>query len=219
MNEIVRLLIFRLSAEEFAALTGKHLLFGLAATWIVGIGRWWDDPTATMLQRTGIGSVAYVVVLSVLLWLVVKPLNPRNWSYPKVLTFVSMTAPPAVLYAIPVEKFLPLEAAAQLNLVFLLIVSTWRVALLGVFLHRHAGLSPGRVTVAVLLPLTGIVVGLTYLNLMRGVIAIMGGLRNKTVNYVADNVVAFLGFASHLTILPLLIVYLVLVVLSRRPHG
>ena len=71
--------------------------------------------------------------------LIVAPLRPRNWSFVGVLIFVTLTSLPALLYAIPVEKFMSLETAQTANVIFLAIVASWRVALLIVFLKRAAG--------------------------------------------------------------------------------
>jgi hypothetical protein len=135
-----RLLSFRLTGAEFGGFNYRHLLFGLLCTWLVGIGRWWDDGGARLLQHAGAGSVIYIFILALLLWLVVLPLKPHGWKYVHVLTFVSLTAPPALLYAIPVERLFTIRTARSLNVWFLAIVATWRVALLFVYLKRHARL-------------------------------------------------------------------------------
>src|SRR5215210_4198944 len=76
-----RLLAFRATREELINLTGKHLVLGLFCTWIVGIGRYWDNPRVNFLQHLGVGSVVYVFILSLFLWLIVWPLKPKDWSY------------------------------------------------------------------------------------------------------------------------------------------
>lgn len=105
------------------------------------MGRYWDDPGAGILQHLGAGSVVYVFCLSFVLWVVVYPLRPKNWSYFHILTFISLVSPPAMLYAIPVEQFMSLAKASELNMWFLLMVATWRVALLLFFLARFAAMS------------------------------------------------------------------------------
>src|SRR5512132_3790754 len=105
----IRLLTLRTTREELVRFTSKHLAFGLLCTWIVGVGRYWDNPRVQLLQHLGIGSIAYVFILSLFLWLIVWPLRPRNWSYFRVLVFVSLVSPPAILYALPVEKFYSLD--------------------------------------------------------------------------------------------------------------
>lgn len=72
---------------------------GLAATWVVGMGRYWDDPRAVLLQHLGLGSIAYVFVMALLLWLVIWPLGAARWSYKRVLTFVALVAPLGLLNA------------------------------------------------------------------------------------------------------------------------
>lgn len=47
LGTALRVLTFRASAEELHAEGRRHLAPGVAATWIVGIGRAWDDPTAS----------------------------------------------------------------------------------------------------------------------------------------------------------------------------
>ena len=184
-------------------------MLGLFATWIVGMGRWWDDPEAHLLQHLGLGSVLYVLVLAFLLWLLIKPLGPKDWSYQGVLTFVALTSPPAILYAIPVERFLDLDAARQVNVWFLAFVAAWRVGLLAFYLRRLAQLPWYGVVVATLLPLTVIVSVLTALNLERAVFDVMSGLRAEgTAGDQAYGVLIALTLFSTILVGPLLLVYL-----------
>lgn len=174
----LRLLTFRASDEDYQSLTTKHLFAGLTACWLVGIGRYWDDPRATLLQHTGIGSVIYVFVLTAVLWLIVKPVAPDLFSYLGILTFIALTAPPAALYAIPVEKWMTLEAANQMNLRFLGIVALWRVALWMHYLRRLGQLRGWMVLSAAIMPLAIIFIALASLNLQHVVFNIMGGIRD-----------------------------------------
>lgn len=208
-----RLLAFRLSRQGFLDLRRGHFFLGLATTWIVGIGRYWDDQGAKLLQHLGLGSVIYVFVLSTFIWLVIWPLRPTEWSYRKVLIFVSLTSGPAILYAIPVERFFDLETARSLNAWFLATVATWRVALLIFFLRRYAQLGVFQIVVAAILPLTLIVTALTVLNLERAVFEIMGGLREGggTANDKAYAVLFTLTYFSVILFIPLLICYIALV--------
>lgn len=211
-----RLLTFRLTGEEFARFNHRHLLFGLLCTWLVGIGRWWDDAGANSLQHAGAGSVIYVFILAALLWLVVLPLKPHGWKYVHVLTFVSLTAPPALLYAIPVEKMSTLEVARMWNGWFLLVVAAWRVMLLGYYLNVHARLRPFAILVAALLPITAIVVTLTVLNLERAAFATMGGFRGEpTAHDSAYTILTLLTVLSVLLLIPLLICYISLIVRAQ----
>jgi hypothetical protein len=69
LRTALRLLCFRISREELLGLDRRHLTFGLVCTWLVGMGRYWDDPGARMVQHLGLGSVIYTGVLSIFLWL------------------------------------------------------------------------------------------------------------------------------------------------------
>lgn len=215
ITDTFRLLTFKITQGEVLSFTKGHLIFGLVCTWLVGIGRYWDDPGANLLQHLGVGSVIYVFILSLLLCLVVFPLRPKNWSYFHVLTFVSLVAPPAILYAIPVERFSSIETASGLNAWFLFIVATWRVALLLFFLRRFAALSGIAVITAALLPVTAIVCGLVMLNLERAVFDVMGGLRESTAGDSAYGVLIMISTLSVLLFPFTVISYLILIYLAR----
>jgi hypothetical protein len=176
LREELRFLAFRPVGPALVEHRGPFLAFGLACTWLAGVGRYWDNPRASTFQHLGLGSLVYAFVLAAILWLIVKPLKPRSWTYANVLLFVTLTSPPAILYAIPVERFLALDVAARVNVWFLAVVACWRVALLFAFLRRTAGLRIFEVAVAALLPLTAIVAVLALLNLEHVVFDIMAGL-------------------------------------------
>jgi hypothetical protein len=173
----VRLLTFRARLEDYESLGSRQLIMGLIVCWIVGMGRYWDDPRAVLLQKAGVGSVVYVFALAALLWLTVKPLNPKRFSYVGILTFVTMTSPPAMLYAIPVEKWMSLEAANDVNLKFLSIVALWRLGLWIHYLRRYALFTGFRTFVTATLPLAFIFMALVEMNLHHVVFNIMGGIR------------------------------------------
>lgn len=216
-KDLFGLLTFRLGRDGFDRFGRYHLILGLFFTWLVGMGRWWDDPGANILQHLGIGSLIYVFVLSFVLLIVVSPLATREWSYRHILTLVTMTSPPAMLYAIPVERFMSLAAARDINVWFLGVVAIWRVAMLFYYLRIHAGLRYYAIAVAGLLPITAIITTLTFLNLERAVFDIMGGLRETgTANDSAYSVLAVLTMLSILLFLPLLGAYFVLVAIEYR---
>ncbi|HEX6279837.1 MAG TPA: hypothetical protein VFZ49_07435 [Pyrinomonadaceae bacterium] len=217
LRDATRLLTFRLSRDGFRSFNRNHLIVGLVFTWLVGTGRWWDDPGANLLQHLGIGSVVYVFVLAGVLWLVVSPFKPDNWRYAHVLTFVALTSPPAILYAIPVERFTELSTAREINVWFLATVAAWRVALLLFYLRRSARLSVLAVTVSTLLPIMAIIATLTILNLERAVFDIMGGLRESgTSNDSAYAILAGLTFLSVLLVLPVFGLYLATIIIGGR---
>lgn len=207
VRAIGRTLTFRAGAVEVSRFGPKHLVVGLACTWVVGVGRWWDDPKASLLQHLGLGSVIYVFVLAALLWLVVWPLAPAALSYRTTLTFISLTSPPAALYAVPVERFFSLTVAGQLNLWFLAVVATWRVALLLRFLASVPAVGIVKGVIVALLPLTAIVTALTVLNLHRVVFSFMGGIADsdRSVHDAAYGVLVTLTLLST-TLLPVLLV-------------
>jgi hypothetical protein len=213
------LLLFRPFKPDLGDHRWAYLAWGLFTTWLVGIGRYWDHPSAGLLQYLGLGSVIYVFLLALLLYAIVEPLKPSNWSYSGVLIFVTLTSLPALLYAIPVEKFLSLEGAQTTNVMFLAVVAVWRVALLMVFLERAAGLSRGKVVVASLLPIAIVVTVLVMLNLDQAVFDIMGGNRAPTQNDAAYVILILISVASVLASPILLIAYCVLVYRTRHGSG
>ena len=228
MSEIIRttvkLLFFRITREELLRLDSRHLAFGLLCTWLVGIGRFWDHPNAKLVQYLGLGSVIYVVALSLLLWLFIRPLRPKNWTYRSVLTFITLVSPPAALYALPVERWFSLETATDLNKWFLLIVAAWRVALLIFFVKRFGELKGREVVVATILPLAAIVLTLSSLKLDQRVLRMMGGLDRHSPD--AEDGIHFvlltLTFLSSCFALPLLIAYIGMIVqkwVSRRSEA
>lgn len=210
------MLTLRITREELVALDRRHLALGLACTWIVGMGRWWDDPGAHLVQHLGLGSLAYVVALSALLYGVLRPVAGPDVTLFRVLTFVTLTAAPGILYAIPVERITSLQTARDLNVAFLGLVAAWRVAMLIVFARRLGQLSVFAVWVSSLLPLTLIVTALALLNLERAVLHIMSGLRGGTANDSTYMVLLLLTAASMYAFIPLLIAWVTLIVLRLR---
>ncbi|WP_163936886.1 hypothetical protein [Paraferrimonas sp. SM1919] len=195
-----QLLTFRRFKPDLS-LFNYYLAFGIGFTWLCGIGRYWDNPRAELWQYLGLGSVAYIFIMALILWLVVMPLKPANWRYKNVLLFVSLTAPPAILYAVPVERFMSLGAAQTANVWFLAVVATWRVALLLKYLINSAKLSGTTVLVATLLPLTLIVSSLTALNLEHVVFKVMAGLteEEKSANDTAYLILMIITYFSVMT--------------------
>lgn len=212
-RDLLLLRPFRPDLKDHASI---YLAWGMGITWLAGIGRYWDHPNASTWQYLGLGSVVYVLVLAAILYVVVMPLRPANWSYRTVLVFVTLTSLPALLYAIPVEKFMALSAAQTANVLFLAVVATWRVIMLLLFLRRAAGLSRAEVAVTGLLPLALIVTSLVVLNLERAVFDIMGGLREQTSNDSAYAVLWLISLMSVLASPVLLVAYLVLIARRRR---
>lgn len=211
IKTILRLLTFRITREELLNFEKKHFITGLIGTWIVGMGRYWDDSNASVLQHLGIGSVIYIFVLAGFIWLILKPLRVENWNYLTVLTFISLTSFPAIFYAIPVERFFSLSAANSMNVWFLAIVALWRLRLLYYFLRRFTQLSPGNILTVTLMPICLIISTLTILNLHNVVFEAMGGIRNPGPHDSSYIVLMVLTVISMLLSLPLLIAYGIIV--------
>lgn len=207
LKTISRTLLFRITREEMLQFSQKHFLVGLIGTWIVGIGRYWDDEAASVFQHAGLGSVVYIFLLAAFIWIIVKPFNVPGWNYFRVLTFVSLTSFPAIFYAIPVERLFSLETANAVNVWFLAIVAAWRLLLLAYFLSVFTNLGRTYTITITLMPICLIITTLTILNLHRVVFDIMGGRRNPTPHDGAYSVLLFLTGISALLIVPLLITY------------
>ncbi|MDP1591195.1 MAG: hypothetical protein Q8M07_25800 [Prosthecobacter sp.] len=193
-----RLLTFRASAGDYGRLHRGHLIAGLITCWLVGIGRYWDDTRASLLQHTGIGSVIYVFVLAAVMWIVVKPVAPERFTYSGILTFITLTSPPAALYAIPVEKWMTLQDANLMNLRFLGIVALWRLVLWMHYLRRHGQLSAAGAFCVAAVPLAAIFITLVNLNLHHAVVNVMGGIReaDKTSQDAAYGMLNILAILS-----------------------
>jgi hypothetical protein len=200
IEDEARLLTFRSPSPAIRDHWSAYMAFGLLATWLAGVGRYWDHPRAELWQYLGLGSVAYVFALALVIWVLLAPLRPRNWSYRNVLLFITLTAPPALLYAIPVEKYVSMKAAQAINAWFLAIVATWRVALLVAFLRRVAQLSGITIFVAALVPLVVIVNALAFLNLEHVVFDFMAGIREQDRSS-ADTAYVVVWWISVLSIL------------------
>lgn len=214
-DSIVKVLTFRATKEDMLAFRRPHLIAGIAGTWIVGMGRYWDDPGAQLLQKAGLGSVIYIFVLAAFIWLILWPLNIKNLRYFTILTFISLTSFPAILYAVPIEWWVDLDTANQVNALFLGIVALWRLALLYVFLKRYTGMSHGGIIVISLMPVCVIIAVLTVLNLHRVVFNVMGGFRRPTAHDSSYYILYFLTTLSVILVIPLLLSYIITIVRRR----
>jgi len=209
LSDEAKLLTFRHPSPAIQTHWKPFLAFGFFFTWLAGLSRYWDNPRAEWWQHFGLGSIAYVFAFAFILWVLLAPLRPRHWSYRNVLLFITLTAPPALLYAIPVERFLGPDAARAANAWLLAVVAAWRVALLAVFVSRVARLSRGVMVVATMLPLTIIVIILSILNLEHIVFDLMGGISpgEASANDAAYGILFLLSMASFLLSPFLLIAY------------
>jgi hypothetical protein len=218
VKDTFRLLTFRLTREEFLSFGRGYLIFGLICTWFVGVGRYWDNPEAEFLQHLGVGSVVYIFVLALFLWIFIAPLQVKNWSYQRFLTFIALVSPPAILYAIPIEKFTDLSTANGINAWFLFIVAAWRVALLLFALRVFFELDRLAAVTTTFFPLSLIVIGLGVLNADKFVFNVMGGIREPSPNDSAYGVLLLLFVLSIFLAPLLLLTYFALIIRgSRKP--
>lgn len=218
----LKFLAFRSVRPDMGRLRWHFLALGLASTSLAGIGRYWDAPAAHWWQYTGLGSVAYALFMAAFLWALIMPMEPKNWSYLNVLTFVGMTALPALLYAIPVEALGEPTLAFRLNNVFLLLVSLWRVGLLWCYLRRSARLNIIPAFFALALPLVLILAFLVIRHLQHSVFNDMSGNREQLYREAPDLaqlVVSNLGFYSIL-LCPLIVVgYLLCIAVIQHKNS
>jgi hypothetical protein len=211
-------LLFRPIRPDFDRLGNYYLAMGLCASWLAGMGRYYDNPNAYLFQYLGLGSVAYVFVMAALLYHILAPLRPANWTYRNVLIFVGMTAPPAILYATPIQWFLPFEAARQINIWFLVIVAIWRVALLFQYLMRSSRLGIAGSLIGGLLPLSLVVVILAMLNLQHVTFDIMSGVKTAgTTGMEATYSIILALTVLSFAILPISLLGYFYLIYRRRP--
>lgn len=198
------------------ALNRQDLVFGLLCCWVVGIGRWWDDPHANLILHTGIVSVLYPFVLGTLLWLFMWPLRPGKWSYIRLVTYISMTAPPAILYAIPVEQFFAIKTAMDINAWFLVVVALWRLTMLLTYTIKATDLGVLESIAGSYGPIFAIVLILTELNLHKVVFDVMMGARQSPDNFEAGGfqVLLLLGLLMSVAAIPFLLFYVGLAILA-----
>ncbi len=207
VNYTIRLLTFKLSCEEMLQFNNWHLITGLIGTWLVGMGRYWDDTKAGLLQHLGLGSVVYIFVLAAFIWLILLPFKIEKWNYRIVLTFIALTSFPAVFYAVPVERFFSIATANTMNVWFLAIVAFWRLALLYYFLKHFTKLSTGNIVTVTFMPICLIISVLTILNLHNVVFEVMGGIRNPSPHDSSYLILMLLTGISMILAVPLLIAY------------
>lgn len=212
-----RFLTFRASRDELQNLNWSHLIVGFLFVWLAGVGRNWDNAKAGVWQHLGIGSLVYVFALAALMAVIIAPFfNATDWRvYRRALTVICLTAPPALLYAIPVEMWMSEGAARTTNYFLLGFVAMWRVALWMFYLRRGAGFSWPRVLACTLLALSVIVGIFGALGLGSAVMQSMGGVRSPA-QQTAENVAGLLFLIAAISFLPLLTFYGVLV---RQAHS
>ena len=215
---IFKLLTFKLTRNEMLEFNNKHLLAGIIGSWIVGMGRYWDDTKASLLQHLGLGSVIYIFALAGFIWIILLPFKIEKWSYKTVLTFIALTSFPAIFYAIPVERFFSISTANSMNVWFLAIVALWRLCLLYYFLKHFTRLSVGNIVTVTFMPICLIISVLTMLNLHNVVFEVMGGIRNPSPHDSSYLVLMLLTGLSMILAIPLLVAYGLGIYESRKKN-
>lgn len=216
LKTISRILSLQFSKEDIFKLNRSYLVVGLLSTWLVGMGRYWDNLRANIWQHLGVGSVVYIFALSAFIWLILLPFKLKNWSYIRLLTFISLCSIPAILYAIPVEKFMLFDTAKSVNAWFLGIVALWRILLLFRFLKVYDDLRIDEVMTCVFLPIVLIINALAVMNLEHVVFNLMSGNDKNSANDTAYIIVIILTLISWILVLPLLINYFYDIHLRRK---
>jgi hypothetical protein len=217
LKTIFRILTFRAKPEELLENSIAILAVGLLITWLVGIGRWWDDPRDLMpFVRWGLGSVFYVFALSALLWVIAWPLLEDKVGYHHVAAFVASTSLPAVVYALPIEQWTDMSTASTYNVNALLFVSLYRVSLLGWFYVKILKLTIGEAIVVTGLPITAISLALTALGHGARVMDIMGGLRDRMSKSEMETIIGAIGCLSFILGPIFLVAYFTMWTLKRR---
>ncbi len=197
LKTIFRILTFRAKREELAQNALAVLAIAIVITWLVGIGRWWDDPRELPLfVRLGAGSVIYVFAMSLLLWILANPISKEKLPYWSFAAFVASTSLPGLVYAVPMEQWTDLSTASTYNVWALTFVSVYRVSLLFWFYLRVLKLNAGEALVVTGLPISAISIVLVSLGHGARVLDIMGGLRDRMSKTDMETIVGLIGCLS-----------------------
>lgn len=219
-KETAKLLAFKNVKIDIRKHGWVFITLAILFAWLAGLGRYWDHPSARDWQYWGLGSVAYIFVLTTILYLIIWPLKPKRWDWVAILIFIGLTSPLAWLYAIPVERFLPAQTAKILNINFLAIVALWRVILYVLFLMRYAGLSGLRLIAAIFMPLVLIIIGLSMLNLEHAIFEVMAGIEHERseIEDIHDRnygTIVLLSVVSFLSLPIWILIYILAIIKSR----
>lgn len=219
LADFLRFLFFQPLKGNMGKDWRAYLLVGFAITWLVGFGRTWDFDAAPLWLRTGFPSVLYTLLLAAIIWVVVLALKPARWSYRNVLLMVTMTAAPGLVYAIPVERLMPPDAARGANMLLLLLVATWRMALYFRFLRDVALLPRLATIVAWLLPPSLIVAPLSLFGLLNAIGRDMAGVREQVdPGEISGGAIFIIAAASWIALPILSITFIILAIhRNRRP--
>ncbi len=179
LRDVGRFVTFRSNQELCDRFSWKHFAVGLVLTWMVGIARNWDLATAPVWASLGLASVAYIFFMAAGIWVFTRFIAFPSIPYMKVLTMVSLTAAPGLIYGIPVEMFMAPQDARSTNVVFLFLVASYRVALALQYLCLAGRLNLIQSFFTLGSPISAIVVGLHMTGRVQMVFDLMGGNRGR----------------------------------------
>jgi hypothetical protein len=164
-------------------------------------------------------SLASSAVLYLLVWAIAQgrgSKEPRFFpGYLDFLTLYWLTAPLALVYAIPVERLLSAADATRANLWMLGLVALWRVALMTRVVAVLYGISPWRALFLVMLFADSVAVVILAMTDLP-IVAIMGGIRLSESELVLRNTVWMLRVAAVLS-WPIWLVGAGIAVFSKQP--
>ncbi len=179
VRDVGRFVTFRMDTALCDRLSWRHFAIGLLLTWLVGIARNWDLPSAPIWASLGLASVAYIFAMAFAIWFFTLWLAEKKPSYWRTLTMVALTATPGLIYGIPVEMMMDLPAAKSTNLAFLFLVATYRVALALTYMCRAHGFSFWQSFFTLGAPICAIIIGLHASGRVQTVLDMMGGNRDR----------------------------------------
>lgn len=209
LRTIFRILTFRATREELQENVAALLVTALVITWIVGIGRWWDDPRdLPIFVQMGVGSVLYVFGMAAILWVTFAPLVSERLGAHHFVAFVASTSLPGLVYAVPIERWTDMNSASTYNVIALLFVSVYRVSLLMWFCHRVNKLNGAESIVVTFLPISVIAFALTALGHGASIMDIMGGLRDRMSKSDMEMIVGTIGCLSMVVGPILILIYI-----------
>lgn len=178
-SDLGRFLTLRADEAVYDRIGWRHFVVGAVFTWLVGVARNWDFAEAPLFAKLGLPSLIYIIFMAALLWMSLYFPSSIKRHYLTFVTVVAMTAPPGLLYGIPVEMMFSDEVARTANLTFLGVVSVWRVLMFGRFAIVGCGVDWWTAVLGMLTPICAIIIGLTLTGRIVFVFSLMGGLRDE----------------------------------------
>lgn len=204
-------LLLRISGERIRAFGPEHLILGLVCTGVVGMGRWWDDTSAIWQKQTGIGSLVYVFFLGLLIWMLAMPW-PKSAAgkptYLQTVSFITLTAPPGLVYAFPIELFGDPSVSTIYNLSALVIVSAWRVSCFVRYLREGVQLNRYQTFLTAAMLILPILLVAGFFGILSQIANSMGGFRGESAESLGDKLALFAFAVGGIGGVPVLLMFL-----------